>query len=227
MRVWRTNDVAAARRPARPSGRSPPAGSDRAELRWERAIALRLRSSRRGRRGSRERGARSARSRSKSDSGPRDERASAARPARRRSHARRSRRHARPGNGRVREPANDRGLARAELALGSVHWFACRYEEFAAAAERAEQHYAAAGFSPSRCIAIQAEALYYGAVPVAEALVAVHRAPRAQPGPDAEATVTAVLGGLRRTRGELRRRPAAAGHARGRCTRRSETTRRC
>ena len=90
-----------------------------------------------------------------------------------------------------------RGLARAEISLGSVHWLACRYEEFAAAAERAEQHYAASGFSPSRCIAIQAEALYYGAVPVAEALLRCGDLLERSPDRAAEPAVTSVLGGLR------------------------------
>ena len=34
---------------------------------------------------------------------------------------------------------------------------------------KALTHYVAAGFSPAACLGIQAEALYYGPIPVAEA----------------------------------------------------------
>ena len=73
------------------------------------------------------------------------------------------------------------GSARAELFLSNVHWFACRYDDFAAAAARAEQYYAESGFSPALPLAIQAEALYYGAVPVGDALAHLRGASGTEP----------------------------------------------
>ena len=61
------------------------------------------------------------------------------------------------------------GMARAELFLSIVHWFACRLRRRSPPQRRArQQHYTASGFSPALPLAIQAEALYYGAVPVGD-----------------------------------------------------------
>ena len=60
-------------------------------------------------------------------------------------------------------------------------------------------------------IAIQAEASYYGAVPVADATPQVQRPPRAKPGPSRRSRPRPPsLGGLRGLEGELRRRADAA-----------------
>ena len=94
--------------------------------------------------------------------------------------------------------ADTRGLARAEISLGSVHWLACRYEEFAAAAERAEQHYAASGFSPE-----QMHRDPGGGLVLRRRAGTLTRSLRCsdllERSPDraAEAAVTSVLGGLR------------------------------
>jgi len=96
----------------------------------------------------------------------------------------------------LRDEGDLRGLGRAELYVSTVHSSACNLAEWGAAAERAERQYAAAGFSPAVCIGIQAEALYYGAVPVPDALL--HCAKLLERSSDklAEATVSAVVGAL-------------------------------
>ena len=202
MRVFRTNDVAAAVGLLGRAVALLPSGTSRAELQWERAIALRLCD-------------RPDEADAALASAARD--ATAARSKSIQARVECERAYVRLSAGDlsldeavgtlVREmahlqaAADTRGLGRAEISLGSVHWLACRYEEFAAAAERAEQHYAAAGFSPSRCIAIQAEALYYGAMPVADALLRCSDLLERSPDRAAEAAVTSVLGGLRALEG--------------------------
>ena len=227
MRVLRTNDVAAAVGLLGRAVALLPSGTDRAELQWERAIALRLRD--------------------RPDEAD-DALASAARDA---TAARSKRIRARveceqayiglsAGDlsldqavetlaremAHLQAAGDSRGLARAEISLGSVHWLASRYEEFAAAAKRAEQHYAAAGFSPSRCIAIQAEALYYGAVPVSDALLGCSDLLERSPDRAAEAAVTSVLGGLRGLEGNVTT-GGCCWRMLGPSTRRSGTGRRC
>jgi DNA-binding SARP family transcriptional activator len=93
------------------------------------------------------------------------------------------------------EAAGDaRGLARAELILCNVHWFAWQHEELAAAAARAERYAVEAGYSGSAAIGVQAEVLFYGPMPVGAATDrCADLLRRAGTGP-AQATATAVLG---------------------------------
>ena len=198
MRVLRTNDLAAAVGLLGRAVALLPSGTGRAKLHWERAIALRLRD-------------RPAEADDALASAERDATTARSKSIRARVECERAYIRLSAGDlsldeavgtltremAHLQAAADTRGLARAEISLGSVHWLACRYEEFAASAERAEHHYAAAGFSPSRCIAIQAEALYYGAVPVADALLKCSDLLERSPDRAAEAAVTSVLGGLR------------------------------
>jgi DNA-binding SARP family transcriptional activator len=96
----------------------------------------------------------------------------------------------------LRERADARGLGRAELCLATVHALAGNMAEWGAAAKRAEAEYARAGFSPAAPIAIQAEALFYGAVPVAEAITQCLSLLDRSTDRMSEAMVTAVLGAL-------------------------------
>ncbi len=115
---------------------------------------------------------------------------------------------------KLRAAGDVRGLARAELFLSNVHWFACRYDDFAAAAARAEQYYTESGFSPALPLAIQAEALYYGAVPVGEALRICAELQERTGDSSARATTTAVLGALRAVEGGIEDGQLLLAHAR-------------
>ena len=115
---------------------------------------------------------------------------------------------------KLRAAGDVRGLARAELILSNVHWFACRYGDFAAAAARAEQYYVESGFSPALPLAIQAEALYYGAVPVGEALGICAEIQERSRDRSACATATAVLGALRAVEGGIEDGQLLLTHAR-------------
>ncbi len=96
-----------------------------------------------------------------------------------------------------------------------MHWFACRYDDFAAAAARAEQYYVESGFSPALPLAIQAEALYYGAVPVGEALRHLRGASGTEPGIARHVQLTtAVLGALRAVEGGIEDGQLLLAHAR-------------
>jgi DNA-binding SARP family transcriptional activator len=122
----------------------------------------------------------------------------------------------------LRAAADSRGLSRAELFRCNIHALACRSEENRAAAERAEEHYLAAGWSPGISVRAQAWTLYRGPIPVAECvsrcLGLLERIPDAEfllrPQTDqsalslarqtdlsALAGVTATLGGLRALEG--------------------------
>ena len=162
MRVWRTNDLAAASacsagpwrscppaRTGRSSGGSSRSHSGCAADPQRRTLPSERNRTRRGRL---EAASGPSRLRTSAHSAHADDRQST-RPWRRS-----------PPQWRSRErPRDSRGLAGAEFAL-RVHWLAGGHEELAAAAERAERHYMASGSSPSGCIGVQAEALYYGAV---------------------------------------------------------------
>ncbi|MEO5576418.1 MAG: BTAD domain-containing putative transcriptional regulator [Gaiellaceae bacterium] len=202
MRVWRQNDVAAA---VGLLGRAVvllPAGELRGELQWERAIALRLRD--------RLHDADEALSSADGD-------ATAARSKSLRARVTCERTHVKLLEGELSiadaaaafagaipnlDAAGDvRGLARAELSLCAVHHLAYRFDELETGAVRAERHYAAAGFSSGACLGIRAEALYYGAVPVGDALARCSELLERSPDRASRATVTAVLGGLRALEG--------------------------
>jgi len=100
------------------------------------------------------------------------------------------------------EAAGDsRGLARAEMVLSNVHWFAGRHDELADAAVRAERHYRDAGSSAGTAIGLQAEALYWGGVPVPRALELCAELLERIPDQRAQATTTAVIAALRALEG--------------------------
>ena len=102
----------------------------------------------------------------------------------------------------LRVARDSRGLGRAELFLGNVHHLACRFEELQAAAERAERHFVAAGLSAGVCLSIQAEAFFYGPVPVADCIVRCAALLERSQDQSARAGVTAVLGALRALEGD-------------------------
>ena len=105
---------------------------------------------------------------------------------------------------KLRAAGDARGIAMAELGLCGVHWFACQYDELAAAAARAEQHYIDAGLGPSRAvIGFQAELLYFGAAPVPHALALCAELLERSPNLAARAATTMVMGGLRALEGNI------------------------
>jgi tetratricopeptide (TPR) repeat protein len=114
----------------------------------------------------------------------------------------------------IRSAGDSRGLARAELILSNVHWFACRLEELAAAAARAETHYREAGFSGGVAVGIQAEALYHGPTPVPQALARCTELLDRLPKGPAQAVAMTVLGGLRGLEGDLDDARSLLAHAR-------------
>ncbi len=99
------------------------------------------------------------------------------------------------------EAGDFRGLARAEMILSNVHWFAGRHDELAAAAARAERHYQASGFLGGAALGMQAEVLYFGAVPVAQALARCAQLFERASNRSARATATAVAGALHALKG--------------------------
>ncbi len=106
-----------------------------------------------------------------------------------------------------------RGLGRALLALGIVHQLACNFAEVRAVAERATKHYVRAGFSPAAALGIQAEALYYGPMPVAEASAECASLLERAPDRMTEANIVAVVGALKASAGELEEGRALMTHA--------------
>jgi DNA-binding SARP family transcriptional activator len=115
----------------------------------------------------------------------------------------------------VLERAGDsRGLARAEITLSNVHWFAGRHDELAAAAARAERHYVDSGSSIGTAIGVQAEALYWGAVPVPRALELCAELLERIPDQRAQATTTTVIGALRALEGDAADARSLLAHAR-------------
>jgi ATP/maltotriose-dependent transcriptional regulator MalT len=99
------------------------------------------------------------------------------------------------------EAGDSRGLARAEMILSNVHWFAVRLDELGAAAARAERHYRASGFSGGAAVGMQAEVLYFGAVPVADALARCAELFERTPNRSVQATTTVVAGALHALKG--------------------------
>jgi DNA-binding SARP family transcriptional activator len=198
MRAWRGNDVSAATRLLGRAIALLPSGKDRAELLWERSLALRL------------------------EGNPLDAdaalaeadrvaHAAGARDIEARVSAERARARLYKGEISLDEAVavftqaivtlsaaeDERGLGRAKLCLSSVHWLACNLGELGAAATQAAQHYVAAGFSPAACLGNQGEALFYGPIPVPAASLQCAAMLEVAPDRMSEATLTAVLGGLR------------------------------
>ena len=196
MRVWRANDIAAAAGLLERAVAFLPRGERRAELQIEWSLALRLRN-----RGddAEEALASAQRDAREADSGllqawtecewvlarllaselPLDQAVAtvtSALPA-------------------LQAAGNARALARAEMILTNIHWFACRLDELGASAVRAERYSRDAGFSGAAAIGMQAEVLYFGATPLPRAIELcaelLERSPRA-----AKATVTTVMGAL-------------------------------
>ncbi len=215
MRVWRTNDVAAAVGLLGRAVALLPAGVRRAELEWERSIALRLHDE--------PQAADEALAAAERDATEVGSRSVVARVA-----SERARNHLLTGALALDDAivtlagavdhlraANDaRGLGRAEVSLGMVHLLACRFEEFGDAAARAEQHYAAIGFSTGVCLGAQAQALYAGPVPAAEASLRCAELNLRSVDQGARASVTAALGGLRALEGDLADGRRLLAHAR-------------
>ena len=115
----------------------------------------------------------------------------------------------------ILEAAGDvRQLARAELTLSNVHWFAGRHDELAEAAQRAERHYRDSGFSGGTAIGVQAEALYLGAAPVASALELCAELLERIPNQRAQATATTVVAALRALEGNAVDARSLLAHAR-------------
>jgi len=98
---------------------------------------------------------------------------------------------------------DERGLGRAHTCLAMTHAFAFNMGEYGREGERAAAHYRAAGFAPSAAIGIQAEGVYFGASPVAEALRTCAELLREPPDRMSEANVTAVVAALRALVGEI------------------------
>ena len=197
MQVWRQNDVAAAGGLLERALSLLPPGRRRAELLWERAITLRI--------GDRLRQAEATLASAEREAKEAGAKSISARVACERADIRLYAGRLSLGEAiatyanalPILRRADDlRGLARAELLLSGVHHLACRHDEFGAAAARAERHYVAAGFSSGVCLGIQAEALYYGAVPVTRALSLCSDLLERSTDRTARAAVTAVIGGL-------------------------------
>jgi DNA-binding SARP family transcriptional activator len=203
MRVWRSQDVAAAVGLLGRATALLPSGEIRAGLLWELAIALRLRNS-------------SDEARALLDEAAEIARTSNLRAIAARVDAEQTEMELLDGRltlddavtrfeaalAVLEEARDERGLGRAELVACSVHSLASNWAAVSAAAERAAAHYAAVGFSPAGPVSILAEALYYGATPVdagTERCVALLGSP---PDRGTEANLTAVLGGLRALAGE-------------------------
>ena len=216
MRVWRMNDAAAASGLLARAVALLPTGTRRAELMWEQAIALRLR----GRSSEADAALDAAETEAHRVGAP----ALAARSVAERTHG-----GLLSGELGLDEAVaafeatlttlaserDERGLGRAELCAGTVHWFAGNHGASAAAAERAWAHYSAAGFSPAVCIGTYAEALYHGATTVEAGSARCAELLELSPDRMTEANVTAVLGGFRALAGAADAARELLDHARG------------
>ena len=216
MRVWIMNDVAAASSLLDRATTLMPSGAERAALLWEQALALRLQD-------------RLAEANAALTEAEEDARLCGARAISARVAAERAEIRLHSGDlsldeaigafeaalSTLRGEQDERGLGRAELLAGSVHWFACNLEAAEAAAERAATHYHAAGFSPAGCIGTLAEALYHGATPVDAAALKCTELLSQSPDRMTEANLTAVLGGLRALAGDAGDARSLLDHARG------------
>jgi DNA-binding SARP family transcriptional activator len=215
MRAWVTNDVSAAVSLLGRATALLPSGARRAELLWEMAIALRLRD-------------RPTESNASLDEAMREARACRSRAVAARVDVERVETSLLSGElllddavaafetalDTLRDEGDARGLGRAELLACSVHWFACNFAAASAGAQRAATHYATAGFSPSGCIGLQAEALYYGATPVEAATQECLALLDQSLDRGSEANITAVLGGLRALAGDADDARSLLDHAR-------------
>ena len=204
MRVWRTNDVAAAVGLLGRAVALLPLGEVRAELLWERSIALRVR----------RRPGESADSLARAGQDAADAGATG---ISLRVEAERAYQRLNAGDlaladalatftrvaDGLRKRHDSRGLGRTGMFLCNVHHLACRYDEVLDAARRAEPSYAEAGFSPAVCIGTQAESMFYGPRPVAVALHECAALLDRCSDRAARAWVTAVIGGLRGLEGNF------------------------
>jgi DNA-binding SARP family transcriptional activator len=197
MRAWRMNDIAAA---AGLLGRAVaylPPGERRAELHLEHSGALRLRD-------------RGEEARAALASAQRDARAAGSKRMEARVECERVQIRLLSGDvaldsaaatvagaiPAIRAAGDARGLARAEMVMSNVHWFACQLDELGASAARAERHYVDAGFSGGAAVGLQAEVLYFGATPVPRAVELCAQLLERIPDRAAQATTTAVLGAI-------------------------------
>ena len=204
MRVWRTNDIAAATSLLGRATALLPASARRAELYWEQSIALRLQG--------RAEEADGALSRAEADARHAGSRAVAARVDAERTHLRLS-----AGDlpldravaaferalSTLRAEQDHRGLGRAEFCACLVHALGCNLAAEAAAAEQAALHYNLAGFSAAACVGTQVDALYHGAANVETASLACSALIKTAPDRLSEANATSVLGALRALAGAV------------------------
>ena len=203
MRVWTTNDAGAATSLLDRATTLMPSGSERAALLWEQAITLRLQD-------------RLSEATAALNEAEQDARASGARAVSARVAAERAEIRLLNGDlslddaieafnealSTLRSEQDERGLGRAELLAGSVHWFACNLEAAAAAAERAATHYHASGLLTGRVHRHAGR----GAVPRRDTggsrRPEVHRAAQPVAGSNDRGDLTAVLGGPARAGGQ-------------------------
>jgi hypothetical protein len=198
MRVWRTNNVNSAVELLTRATVLLPAGSGRAALLLEHALALALKGEK-------------ARAEQALDAAEADARATSNRALIARIEAERA------GIGLVRgdleldvviatlaesaktlrREADERGLGRTIYLTSLVHAWACNNAALAAAAEEAATHYAAAGFSPAACQVSYLMALYDGSVDVATATARCAELLGSASDAMTEANAMSVLGALR------------------------------
>ena len=107
-----------------------------------------------------------------------------------------------------------RGLGRAHSCLALTHSFALNMGEVEREGRRAAVYYRAAGFSPSVCLHLQADGLYFGATPVEEALQNCSELLRDASDRMSEANLIAVIGALRAFLGEIEEARGMLDHAR-------------
>jgi predicted ATPase len=197
MRAWRQNDVAAAVGLLERAAALLPISERRAELEWELAVALRLKS--------RPADADAALARADEDARSADASAIAARVA-----AEQARlalladeieladaAAATMGAIETLEGLGDaRGLARAHLNLAGIRGIACDFKGQSMAAAAGIEHYRSARFSPAACVSAQTGALYYGPTEVSAAMLECAELLASPLDRLSAAHVTAVLGAL-------------------------------
>ncbi len=215
MRVWRTNDPAAASGLLGRAVSLLSPGALRAELIWEQSLALRLRD--------RAADADTALARAEEEGLAVGARAIVARAVAERTHAMllsgelaldQAVAHFEGALSTLAAERDERGLGRAELLAGSVHWFAGNLADAAVTAERAWAHYSAAGFSPAGCISTHAEALYHGSTTVEAGTARCIELLETAPDRMTQANVTTVLGGFRGLAGAVTEARDLLDHAR-------------
>jgi tetratricopeptide (TPR) repeat protein len=202
--VWRTNDVSGATGLLGRATALLPTGARRAELQWERSIALRLHG--------RAEEADAALAQAEVDAHE-----SGALGISARVDAERTQLLLLAGElpldkavaaferslSTLRDERDHRGRGRAEFYTGLVHALACNLAAQAVAAQDAAVHYRLAGFSAAACVGAHAEALYYGATDVETASMACSAMLESAPDRLSEANVMSVLGGLRALAGAV------------------------